>query len=95
MSGTWLFVHSGDVDLKGSNVGHQEGQTAPMEHLGGGDGTLTSVAVPTSHSITKSSGVVSKKRSKEETDLYLYDFIEEDLWIFLKLKLEVLWQRMR
>lgn len=62
MSGTWLFVHSRDVDLKGSNVGHQEGQTAPMEHLGGGESTLTSAAVPTSLSITKSSGKVSKKR---------------------------------
>lgn len=34
-AGTWLLVHSGDVDLKSSDVAHQEGQAAPVEHLGG------------------------------------------------------------
>ena len=32
-SDTWLAVHSGDVNLKGSNVGHEEGQSPPMENL--------------------------------------------------------------
>lgn len=34
-AGTWLLVHGGDVDLKGSDVAQQEGQAAPVEHLGG------------------------------------------------------------
>lgn len=33
--GTWLLVHSGYVDLKGSDVAHQEGQAASVEHLCG------------------------------------------------------------
>lgn len=34
-AGTWLLVHRGDVDLEGSDVGHEEGQAAPVEHLRG------------------------------------------------------------
>lgn len=34
---TWLVVNGGDVNLKCPNVGHQEGQSPPVEHLRGGD----------------------------------------------------------
>lgn len=40
---TWLVVHSGNVNLKRSNVGHQEGQSAPVDHLRGSD--ITGVQV--------------------------------------------------
>lgn len=36
-TGTWLVVHGGYVNLKGSNVGHQEGQSPPVDHLRGVD----------------------------------------------------------
>lgn len=31
--GTWLFVHCGEVNLKASNVGQEEGQNPPVAHL--------------------------------------------------------------
>lgn len=31
--GTWLVVNGGDVDLKRPDVGHQESQKPPVEHL--------------------------------------------------------------
>lgn len=36
-TGTLLVVHGGYVNLKGSNVGHQEGQSPPVDHLRGVD----------------------------------------------------------
>lgn len=89
-TGTWLFVHGGDVNLKGSNVGHQEGQSPPVEHLRGGDIT----GVHFGHAHVSHHGNSSRNRSEKQlnsgTDLYLHNFIKEDLWILLKLKLEVL-----
>lgn len=31
--GTWLFVHRGEVNLKASDVGQEEGQNPPVAHL--------------------------------------------------------------
>lgn len=59
-SGTWLVVHSGNVNLKGSNVGHQEGQNPSVEHLKGGD--ITGVHTPTPTSLTMVTPVETKKK---------------------------------
>lgn len=90
-NGTWLVVHGGNVNLKASNVGHQEGQSSPVEHLRRGNITGDHFG----HAQDSHHGNGSRNRSEEKqlnsgTDLYLYDFIEEDLWGLLKLKLEVL-----
>lgn len=94
-AGTWLVVNGGDVNLKGSNVGHQEGQSPPVEHLRGGDIT----GVHFGHNRVSHHGNSSRNRSGEkknsETNLYLYDFIKQGLWILLKFKLEELQEERR
>lgn len=74
---TWLLVDGGQVDLKAADVGQKEGQSPPVAHLGvgGGDGNQRVL-----HTAFRNLG----------TDLYLDDFIKEDLRILLELKLEVL-----
>lgn len=76
--GTWLFAHCGEVDLKASDVGQEEGQSPPVVHLTG------------NQSIFHSARSRRPNPPTHRTHLYLYDFIKEDLRILVKLQLEVL-----
>lgn len=58
-TGTWLVVHSSDVNLKGSYVGHEEGQSPSVEHLRGGHIT----GVYFGHAQVSHHGNSSRKRS--------------------------------
>ncbi len=79
-TGTWLVVHGGEVNLKGSNVGHHEGQSPPVKHLTGGDITgVHSGHAQVSHHGNSRSKSEKTQQLYAETDLYLYDFIKEDL----------------
>lgn len=83
---TWLVVHGRYVNLEGSNVGQQEGQSPPVEHLRGRNITGVHLAIPLSHH----GNIIRDNWKIIRADLYLYDFIKESLWSLLKVKLEVL-----
>lgn len=87
-TGTWLAVHGGNIDLKSSNVGHQEGQSSPVEHLRGGNVRGDAMATPPG--IRPLLPRHERWKLRWKTHLYLYDLVKEDLRSLLKLKLEVL-----